>query len=238
MKDGDEKGIKYGLFFQKEDVHSTQDLIKEIMVKYQDKIKILPVVKNINFENLDDFFRLGVERICFETQPAKVIEELNGFVEYNEKTKKDNSKKPYIINFYESLGSFFIDISGELKKEKLMALKLMFQNYLNGKINKLKGVVYIFNNAEDESLVFSNIWALFRIWHEIGFDYKKIFYLTTSEMIIKRLGKYIKHLGVSHYTSLLEIVKILYPEKANEDEMKIFEFAASLLENQNKKSSG
>jgi hypothetical protein len=196
------------------------------------------VAKNKNFENLNNFYLLGMERVCFETNPERVYEEFKRFIDYYESDKKPSVKKPYIINFYESLNSFFIDISGELKKEKLQALKLMFQNYLDSKIDKLKGVIYIFNNADDESLVFQNIWPLFRIWKEIGVDYKKVFFLTTSETIIRRLNKYVIHLGISHYSSLLEIVKLLYPEKAKLDEMKIFEFAASLLENQNKKSSG
>jgi hypothetical protein len=211
-------------------------LIKEINVKYNNKIVILPVIKSNSFEVLDGFFTVGTERICFESQPEKILTELKNFIETNEKNEKNAAKKPYTINFYENLGSFFIDISGDLKKEKLVALKLMFQNYLSGKIQKLKGIVYIFNNANENTLSFSNLWALYRIWSEIGVDYKKIYYLTASDVIIKNHDNYIAPLGVSHYSSLLEIVKIIYPEMAKKEEMEIFEFAASLLENQNKKN--
>ena len=233
MTENDAKGIIYGLFFQKDDIHSTFDLLKDINIKYK-QIRILPVVKNKNYEYLEGFYKIGIERICFENHPDKVLEEMRGFINYYEKSEKTVAKKPYIINFYESLNSFFIDISGELKKEKLQALKLMFENYLSNKMHNLRGVIYIFNNTDEESLVFQNIWGLFRIWHEINIDYDKVFFLTTSETIIRRIRKYIMHLGVKHFSSLLDIVKLLYPEKSKLDEMEIFEFAASLLENQNR----
>jgi len=174
---------------------------------------------------------LDIQKISFEFKPEALLADFKNFITANtpdpDKTKQ---QKVYIINFYEKLGTFFIDISGEIKKEKISSLKMMFVNYLSTKLNKLKGVVYLFNNTDENSLTFQTVWGLMRIWKDVGIPYEKISYLTASEVIKRRMDKYTKDLGVKYQTSLLEIVKILYPEIAKKPEMEIFEFAAALLE--------
>jgi hypothetical protein len=226
----DIKGVEFSLLFPKDDIHTTQDLIKEIKEKWFGKIKIMPVIEKMSYSILEDMFFLEVPRICFEFKPEIVLEEFKRFIDTYSKKEVNGKNSIYIINFYENIGTFFIDISGEIKKEKLIPLKLMFSNYLSNKLKKLKGIVYLFNNTDEDSLNFLNIWALMRIWKEIGFPYEKIFFLTTSETIKRRMYKYTGHLGINYATSLLDIVKDFYPEIAKKDEMEIFEFASSLLQ--------
>jgi hypothetical protein len=230
MKPDDDKGVSLGLLFPKEDILSTEDLIKELKEKYNGNLKIMPVIEKKSYTILEDMYVLGVEKICFEFKPDDVLTSFNKFVEVNTKKEEKTKITPYVINFYESLGTFFIDISGELKKEKITSLKMMFTSYLANKLTKLKGIVYIFNNAIDTSVNFTTIWALMRIWKGIGYPYNRIFFLTTSDEIKKRIEKYVGELGVKYYPSLLDIVKIIYPEVCKKSEMEIFEMAASLLE--------
>ncbi|HPO49373.1 MAG TPA: hypothetical protein PLO89_03520 [Spirochaetota bacterium] len=227
----DLRGVSFGVLFPKDDIHSTEDSIKEIKQKFGESFKILPIFEKKNYYTLDAMFLAGIERICFEFKPENVLKELVDYYEaYVEKNNNVKVSDNYVINFYENKGIFLIDISGELKKEKLLPLKLMFTNYLLNKLPKLKGILYIFNNTDEKTVNFVNIWALFRFWKSINFDYNKIMYLTASNTINDKLIKYIGHLGVKHSSNLLDVVKNLYPEFSNKSEIQIFDFASDILQ--------
>lgn len=197
----------------------------------------MPVIENAKFLILESMYNLGVNRICFDFKPDVILNELTLLVEENnKKDSKSESKnnKNYIINFYENKEAFIIDISGALKKEKIAPLKLMFINYLKNKLDKLRVIVYIFFNADEESMTFTNIWTLFKIWNEIGLNYEKVAYLTTSEIIEKKINKYFERFGVKHFKNLLEVIKEKYPEINNKDEAKLFEFSSQILQSSHK----
>ena len=106
----------------------------------------------------------------------------------------------------------------------------MFTNYLRNRLKNLRVVLYIFSNTDENSINFINIWTLFRIWKDIGLDYKKIAYLTTSDIIEKKINKYCHKFGIKHFTNLLEVIKNKYPEFAKKDETALFEFSSQLLQ--------
>ena len=238
-KPEDLKGVKFGVLFAKnQDIHTTEDMVKEIRKKLGNSFKILPIFEKKDYYTFETLFTLDIDRICFDFNPEIVLKELIDYYNYYVETPKDKkSVSNYIINFYENKGTFIVDLSGELQKEKLLALRLMFSNYLINKLSKLRGIVYIFNDIEETSVNFSTLWALFRFWKATNFDYSKIKYLTNSSVIEKKISKYISHLGVKHSKDLLEIVKTFYPDisKSNND-FQIFEFASELLQNDLKKN--
>ncbi|MCG8570328.1 MAG: hypothetical protein MJB14_09325 [Spirochaetes bacterium] len=214
--------------------HLTQDIIQNIKTKFSG-LPILPVIEKMNFFVIDSLFQLNLEKICFqfdEFDEALVFEELQEFIK-SDHQKKINGKKQYLINFYENKDIFFIDLAGPLKLENLKALKLKFTEYLEGKIKKLKGIVYIFENTDENTLSFNNIWALFRFWKDLGVDFHKVYYLSNSEKMSHQIKKYVEYFGVNHASDLLSIVKALFPETKKMDEMKVFEIASSLLQSQN-----
>ena len=242
------KGFDAGILFPKDDIHSTEDIIKGIREKFGTDFKLLPIIEKKNFYVLEIMFLAGVENICFEFKPETILSEIKSLVDSIPKKvdvikddepiptpNQSKTKDYYIINFYENKGVFIVDLSGELKKEKLTALRLMFNNYLINKLSKLKGIIYIFNNASEKSLNFQNIWSLFRIWKAIGIDYSKIIYLCNPQIINERMGKYVEPLGVKHYPNLLDITKYFFPELSAKSEIEIFEFASTLLQSDTKK---
>lgn len=193
-------------------------------------VNILPVFAADTHKILDKMFKLDIKKICFDFSPERVIAELKEFTE-KVINAKDTKEERYIINFYETQKLFLIDISGTLKKENLMPLKLMFKNYLGDKVKELRGVLYIFNSTDDKSINFQNTWALFRFWEEIGIDYSKVYYLAINDRIKYEMHKYIEPIGVGHMTDLIDVVKKTFPEySAVTDEQKLFDIASSLLQ--------
>ncbi len=154
-------------------------------------------------------------------------------------TKKNQTEEMhYIIDYYEKYDSFFIDISGPLQKDKVSGLKLMFSHILRDKIKKLKSVVYMFYNTSEESFNFDNIWSLLKIWNELNFDYRKLFYITSSEHVRKHIDRYFLQLGVSNKPNLLETALSVYPELSKQSDDKVFEFMTDLLPPLKKKAQG
>ncbi len=225
------------LILSKASVYSVVDIIKSIKLQYPE-LFVIPVLQEKNELILDSMFQSGVEKILFDFNPDIIYSELQEV--YNKRDiflDKKSNKKLYIINFYENKDSFIIDITGSLEKEKIGALKLMFMNYLNNKINKLKSIIYVFNNADEMSVTFQHIWMLFRFWKNLGISYHKIYYLTSSDMIKDAVKKYASFLGVKNCSNLIEIVKKVYPEEAKKGEMELFDFASALLQAQVHKKS-
>lgn len=174
-------------------------------------------------------YKLKIPKICFEFAPEQVLNELKALIENDGKNGKEN--KQYIINFYENKETFIIDISGTLEFEKISALKLMFLNYLGqARLKKIRGVVYIFNNTDETSMNFLNTWTLFRFWESLGIKFGQVYYLSSSEPVIKNVTNYLESFGVKHSHNLLEIVQELYPELQKAEEEKVFEFASTLLQ--------
>ena len=192
------------------------------------------MINKKNYNILEMMYSIDIERICFETDFEKIFSELNRFYELFHQPKTGNTKNNYIIQFFENKNIFFVDLSGELKKEKLTPLKLMFSSYLSVKLNKLKAVIFIFNDIAEDSATFITLWTLFRLWKIIGFDYGKIFFLSSSETLIRRINKYISHLGVKNYPNLIEISKDLFPDVAKLGEKALFDLCGQLLEVNNK----
>ncbi|MCK4798834.1 MAG: hypothetical protein KAT05_15770 [Spirochaetes bacterium] len=193
----------------------------------------MPVIESTKFSTMESMYNLGIKEICFNFKPEIILEELKLLVDDNKKKILEplpENNNSYIINFYENKGSFIVDISGALKKEKITPLKLMFTNYLRNRLKNLRVVLYIFSNTDENSINFINIWTLFRIWKDIGLDYKKIAYLTTSDIIEKKINKYCHKFGIKHFTNLLEVIKNKYPEFAKKDETALFEFSSQLLQ--------
>lgn len=227
------KDINFAVIFNKSDIHSTEDHILEIKEIYPD-LKFAVVFEKKTFTTLDTLYTLGTCLIIFDFEPENILNKINQHIEKSGITTKDDNDTPqkkdqYIINFYENKGIFFIDLSGTLSVNNLKALKLMFKQFINPDINKIKAVLYIFNNTDENSFTFQTTWALFRFWDEIGIPFKKINYLTISEKITDSIHEYLEPLGVSHQTNLIEVVKHVYPEFANKSEIEIFEYASDLL---------
>ncbi|HBD94457.1 MAG: hypothetical protein A2015_06505 [Spirochaetes bacterium GWF1_31_7] len=226
---GDEKAAscEYCILFAQTDVMSTEHTMKEILKRFSN-IKILPVLGKATFIVMDTLYALNLTKICFEFKPEQVLTELKDFIE-RFKVLENHKEQRYIINFYENQGVFFIDISGTLKKENLKALRLMFKTYLGDRVKKLRGVVYIFNNTDEQSSSFQTTWTLFRFWEDIGLSFKKIYYLSLSEKITNTIHKYVEPLGTTHLPNLLEVVKTLFPEHSKLNEEELFDIASSLL---------
>ena len=190
------------------------------------------VIEKTNFFTIDTLYNLEINKICFNFNPEIILNELKQLVSENE-SNKDNKKvsdKNYIIQFHENNDAFIIDISGPLKEEKLKPLKLMFINYLKNKIDRIKVVIYIFSGTDENTMTFSNVWTLLRIWEEIGIKYDKIAYLTSSEIIKNQIDRYFSLFGLRHYENLIELTKAYFPEISKKNEAEIFEFSSKLLE--------
>ena len=199
---------------------------------------MVAVVENKTEHVLDTMLNNNFEMIFFDFAPEKIDAELKKYYEIKKKIEEEkNKKKPYIINFYENKGTFIVDLTGSLDREKISGLKLMFANYLATKIKNLKGVIYVFNNTDDKTMNFCIIWLLFRFWKELGIPYKNIYYLTSSEYINKNILEYTNFIGVKHSLNLIDIVKHLYPEVAKKNEMELFDFASNLLQSDSKSKS-
>lgn len=225
------------LIVSKVSVYSVVDIIKSLKLQYPG-LFVIPVLQEKNELIFDAMFQSGVEKILFDFNPDSIYSEIQAI--YNKREiflDKKSNKKLYIINFYENKDSFIIDITGSLEKEKIGALKLMFMNYLNNKINKLKSIIYVFNNADETSVTFQHIWMLFRFWKNLGISYNKIYYLTSSDMIKGAIKNYASFLGVKNCSNLIEIVKRVYPEEAKKGEMELFDFASALLQAQVQKKN-
>lgn len=207
--------------------------MKEINIKFANKIPIIPVIGNNKFFIVDMLYSLGMHEICFNFKPNFVLNTINGVIE---KKEPENvcSEDYYLIDFYENKGTFIIDISGFLKKDKISPLKLMFENYLRFKIKELRCVIYIFSNISEDSISFSNVWTLLRIWKEIGVKYNKIGFLSSSDILTHKVIQYFDSYGMKKFENLLEAIKNYYPELAAKNEMELFEFSASLLQSPNK----
>ncbi len=181
---------------------------------------------------------MNVTSILFDIKPDIILGEIKSLEEISNKLKNDKSQSDlhYIIEYYEKHESFFIDISGPLQKDKISGLKLMFSHILKDKINSLKSIVYMFYNTSDHTFNFENIWSLLKIWNELNFDYKKLYYITSSDHIKKNINRYFHQLGVSNKPNLLETALTVYPELNREPEEKLFEFMSGLLPAIKKKS--
>jgi hypothetical protein len=228
----EKNGVSLCVLFPAEDVHQMEDEVKLLKSVLGNDFPILPIIPRKNFYLMELMYQNGIHQICFEMQPEKVTASVRKYHELylNKSGSKALTEIPYIISFYENKGTFIIDLSGELKKDKLNALKLMFTNYLVGKMSKLRCVIYLFNNVDLSSINFQTIWSLFRIWKPIGLDFSRVSYLTGSDEIGHLIELYTDHLGVRRNINLLEFVKQFYPEVRNRNEMEIFEFASQIIQ--------
>ncbi|OQB67960.1 MAG: hypothetical protein BWX91_01410 [Spirochaetes bacterium ADurb.Bin133] len=225
------------LIVSKASVYSIVDMIESLKLQYPE-LFIMPVLQEKNEMILDSMFQSGVEKILFDFNPDSIYREIQKIYSKRDAfLDKKSNKKLYMINFYENKDSFIIDITGSLEKEKIGGLKLMFMNYLNNKINKLKSIIYVFNNADETSVTFQPIWMLFRLWKNLGISYNKIYYLMSSDMIKESIRNYASFLGVKNSPNLIEIVKKVYPEEAKKGEMELFDFASALLQAQGRRKN-
>jgi len=188
------------------------------------------LIEDKNEYIFDILFQNNISNILFDFNPENLFKEINTFYENIKKLEQKKQISQYIINFYENKDIFFIDITGTLEKEKISQLKLMFMHYLSSKLNKLKGIVYIFNNTDENSMIFPHIWLLFRFWKTLKIPYDKIYYLTSSDIITHNIQNYIGHFGIKKCSNLLEVVRYLFPNLADKNEMELFEFSSTLLQ--------
>jgi hypothetical protein len=224
--------FRLAIVFGKHDINSAHDHINDIQKMFKKKLPIFAVVESSEFHSIELLFRLGVRDVSFEFNPDKFFEDLSFLLDEMEKDEKDKSLKndDYRINFFENCGAFFVDISGNVRLEKIAPLKLMFQHYLNKKLNALSLVVYVFSNTNELSLNFINIWTLFSIWKELSVDLKKVTFLTVSDKLSNKINRYLAKFGVSHFKDLLEIIKAKYPGMSEKEEQELFEFSSQLLQ--------
>lgn len=215
------------LLFSKKSIILIEDKIREIREKFEFQPLMLVSPKR-RFYELETLFSLGVNEILYDNKPEIMLNEIKTFLDNLDKLTKD--KKNYIIDFFENKGTFFIDISGTLEKEKLEALRLMFKHFLYGKKSDLKGIVYIFNNTDERAVHFATIWSLFWFWDHIGIDFNKVSFLTSSKVISENIFKHLKTYGIKQFPNLLEVSRSLYPELKDANELDLFEFSSSLLE--------
>ena len=217
---------------------SIDDEIKEIKSMLTGDFPILLIMENNSYNLLDSFYNLGISYISFDFNPAQILKDINFILEKIKKTegKIENKNKHYTINFYENKEAFIIDINGTLNKEKLKSLKLMFTTLLKEKIKKLQVIIYIFSNINEYSITFDNIWTLFKIWKDLGINYNKITYLTTSEFLKKQISAYFEKYGVAFSSNLLEVTKKYFINMINKDDYELFKFSSSLLKTNSKNS--
>ncbi len=226
------------VIFAKYDLMSIDDEIKEIKIKAKNNIPILIITDNNSFNSMDFLYNLGISYISFNFNPDQILNDMN-FILINTKKLKENiqdKSKHYTINFYENKDAFIVDINGTLIKEKLKPLKLMFTNLLKEKIDKLHVIIYIFTDINEYSITFDNIWILFKVWKDLGIDYNKITYLTSSEFLKKQISTYFGNFGLTSSTDLLEVTKKYYSHMINKDDYEIFKFSSSLLKMHKNKS--
>ncbi len=221
----------------KTDIHIAEDQIKEIVNTYKDRLPILAVMDKNVFDTIDRLYNLGVNEICFDFKPESIMKDLKSLKACGSGSKdiirdedKDTASKHYIINFFENNNIFIIDVHGPLIKEKISPLKLMFENLVKSRLNRIKGVIYILTDTHEDSMNIDNIWVLFRMWKEFGYDYKKVTFLTNSENVLKKINKYFSSTGMMHFINLLEVTQYFYPDLAKKGEDEIFNFASQLLQ--------
>lgn len=208
-------------------------MIKEVKKRFN-KVDLVTLVEDKNEYTLDLLFKNEIYSILFDFNPENLLKEITDLYENMKKIKQQKNKQRYLINFYENKNIFFIDITGTIEKEKISQLKLMFMHHLGNKLEKIKGVVYIFNNTDENSMIFQNIWLLFRFWKSLKISYEKIYYLTSSENITNNIQKYLGDFNIKKCSNLLEIVRYLFPELKNKNDMELFEFASTLLQTNSK----
>ena len=105
----------------------------------------------------------------------------------------------------------------------------MFTNLLKERIKKLQVIIYIFSNINEYSITFDNIWTIFKIWKDLGINYNKVTYLTTSEFLKKQISAYFENYGLAFSINLLEVTKKYFINMINKDDYELFKFSSSLL---------
>lgn len=212
----------------KNDFLHAEDDLKELSKNHKDKFPIIVATDKDKFNIIDKFFNLYVSDVFFDFMPEKILENINEII--NKKPEaEDKQNTNYIIDFYDNKQLFIVDISGPILKEKVTGLKLMFYNFLKEKLKTLKGIVYIFSNINESTILFKNIWPLIKIWNDMNINYKNVAFLSNSKKLTSLIEKYFKKYGMNQFPNLLEISKYFFPELAKKNEMELFEFSAQIL---------
>ncbi len=194
-----------------------------------DDIPVLPVMPEPHYRITNLIYQHNVSKICITKDIEVVLGELNDLFDLQEKQKEATDIR-YIFTYRLKNDILFLAISGSLKKENMKGIKLMFKQLKSEKkLDNVKGVVYLFEEVDEISVNFQTIWTLFYFWEELGIEYKNVFYMSVMERAALYMRKYLEPLGVRHISSIMDLLKEIYPECKERSDEELFETASMLI---------